>query len=804
MVQVPILNEGAVLRGRGQQNRTTQTSAAGVDGGFGQALQNIGRGLGSVAEAIDVRDTIKAEADARDAVGKLRDATRDTLYDPESGYLTQTGGNALDGTREAAEDSFSKTRSRLREGLSPRAQREFDRQADQIEDRTKDLTIRHEGVELKNYTNAQLEASAQGHLDDAIRASERDELFNESVAAAEQEVRRANALNGGSPEQLEQQLKGVQDAAHSGRVVALANNDPIAAWDYLQANKDKIAVDNFDKLHDQLRPVWNAARAREWVSGQNVSTGTSRFERLGIPSFIYSPESGGDVNARNAMGSGAGGVVQFMPGTYLSLVKRMQQDGAAPWSVGMTDKQILETRFGEGNLEKTAEVYREFRSNNQDALRGAGVPVTPRTEYMAHHLGAGGAIKLFNAARSGASSKTMKQHLIDTLGRNTQEKWFEQNPWMRGKTVGGALDWFARKTQTDSVVAPGIAMAEAATIEDPELREAVMRELNTRIAAEETTKSAEQAQANEEAWSIIDQGGTPQDIPPDLAVRVGTTTMNEIMNATERRMQGVDQNDFATYEELDAMAKDRDQRSDFMKLDLNDHRDRLSQASFIELRDLQREMREEQARIERDGLSSVVFPVKEREAAIGEFENRFMAMMGGKTDDLVAERWPELQRQFRGMLTQFANQQGAAPGPNEMQSMFEALMLPVVIENDPEAGVFSSPARRLFDVAQVRRGNAAVEIEADIGTVGAREFDRISSEFERKFGRPPTEDEVVEQFENELLLSFGVSPSIEFGEIPKDIRRTLVDEFPGASDQELTDLYKAQIVEMAIGEDLLR
>lgn len=800
-MQIPRFDEGARLRGRAQQNRTTRASADDFDGVRG-GLQNLAQGVSTAAEALDIRDAVHAEAESREALNKFRDSIRSNLYDPQDGYLNQEGGNALSGTRDATQESIQQARERIRDGLSPRAQRAFDKQADELHNRTKDVSIQHEGAELKNYTRAQLTASAQGYIDDALMEPDRQDLFTESVSQAEQEVRRLSALDGDSPEVLQQKLDGVQDAAHSGRIVAIANNDPVAAWDYLQENRDRLDPGNYDKLHDQLKPLWNAARAREWVADNNIRSGTNRFAKLGIPSFIYTPESGGDVNAWNAMGSGAGGVVQFMPDTYLGLVKRMQQDGAAAWSVGMTDEQILKTRFGEENLERTAEVYREFRSNNQDQLRAGDVPVTPRTEYMAHHLGATGAVSLFNTARAGGSSKTMKQHLIETIGARKQEMWFKQNPWMRGKTVGGALDWFARKTDTENVRAPGAAMAEAANIEDPELRSAVMQELNTRIAAEETQKSTELAEANEEAWDIIDKGGTASDIPADLAVRVGISTMNEIMNAQERRMQGVDQNDFNTYEELDALSKDPESRDQFLNTDLNDHRDRLSQQSFIQFRDLQREMQQEREQIRRDGLSSVVFPVEEREKAVSKFEDRFMAMMGGKTDELVATRWPDLQRQFRGMLTRYANENGAPPPPNEQQSMFDTLMLPAVLEDDPDGGMFSNPDRRLFDVARYRRSNEqGVEIEADTDDLGAEDFRRISAEFKRTFGRQPTEDEVVEQFENEVLLSVGIEPSIEFDEIPQDVRRKLVDEFPDGSEQTWIEIYKRLIVDTALADN---
>jgi len=798
MVQIPRLNEQVRLRGRNQQNRTTQTSGAQLDGGMGEALQNLGKGIMDVALAKDFRDGLHAEADARKGLGKLRDAERAIMRDPETGYLLQQGGNALGEARDQTVESFEDARERIAGTLSPRARKLFEVEADKLGTRVKDLTINHEGVQLKNYTNAELAASAQDLVDSAVSNHTREDLFQEDVNGAVAEVRRLAALNGDGPEATEDKIEGVLDAAHSGRVVALANDDPVAAWDYLQANKDKIGTDNWQKLHDQLRPAWVAQRARNWVGEQNVDVENNRFTRLGIPKFIYTPESGGDVNAQNPNGS-AGGVVQFTKGTYLDLVKQMQKDGAAAWSVGMSDQQILETRFGEENLEKVAEVYRTFRRNNQNALNGAGVPITPRTEYMAHHFGAQGAIDLWQAALSGETSKSLKQHLIETKGEQTQKQWFAQNAWMKGKTVGGAMDWFSRKTQTENVVAPGIAMAEAAAIEDPELRAAVMQELQLRMEAEDMAKTAQQKQANEEAWKQYEQTGDVTEISEDVLQRAGFGTRNAIREQQQKDMRGIDTTVPATYDEIDEIAyEDPDE---FMKMDLSERRSELSSGDYATLLELQREMKADRDKIAAQGRSAIVYPADDREADLKTLKDQFKREMG---EDLT--RWPDFQQQMRGRMRRFADKEGRPPEPSELQRMMDALMIPAIIEGDPGPrnllGNLKAGERRFFDTARVRRDNAPVELQAGIMDVGPREIARIESEFEARWDRPPTDDEIVEQFENELLDSFGIDPQIEFREIESDIRKQLIVDFPGQTQEQYAEIYKALVIDAARLEEM--
>jgi hypothetical protein len=93
-------------------------------------------------------------------------------------------------------------------------------------------------------------------------------------------------------------------------------------------------------------------------------------------------ESGGNPNAK-ASTSSAAGMFQFTEGTWKDMTKKMGKN------------YTLEDRF---DPKKSAEVAQFFTAQNKKTLEsGTGRAASNTDQYMAHFLGAGGAVKFLNA-----------------------------------------------------------------------------------------------------------------------------------------------------------------------------------------------------------------------------------------------------------------------------------------------------------------------------------------------------------------------------------------------------------------------
>jgi hypothetical protein len=105
---------------------------------------------------------------------------------------------------------------------------------------------------------------------------------------------------------------------------------------------------------------------------------------------VIQAESGGNANAKNPLSS-ATGAGQFISSTWLEVFKRNFATEAA----GMSDAAILALRT---DVEANRRMIRAYATENARDLKDAGQEVTEATLHLAHFLGAGGALKVLQAA----------------------------------------------------------------------------------------------------------------------------------------------------------------------------------------------------------------------------------------------------------------------------------------------------------------------------------------------------------------------------------------------------------------------
>lgn len=112
-----------------------------------------------------------------------------------------------------------------------------------------------------------------------------------------------------------------------------------------------------------------------------------------IDSFVervIQAESGGSATAKNPLSS-ATGAGQFISSTWLEVFKR----NFAAEAAGMSDAAILELRT---DVETNRRMIRAYATENAQLLLQAGQEVNEAALQLAHFLGAGGAIKVLQAA----------------------------------------------------------------------------------------------------------------------------------------------------------------------------------------------------------------------------------------------------------------------------------------------------------------------------------------------------------------------------------------------------------------------
>lgn len=221
-------------------------------------------------------------------------------------------------------------------------------------------------------------------------------------------------------------------------------------------------------------------------------------------------ESSGN-NLAQAATSSAFGPHQFIKGTWLGLVSKYKPE----WAKGLSERQVLALR---SDRAKSSEMFAHFRRENAAVLRQAGIPINDGTEYLAHFLGAGDAVKALAADPMADVSTVLPAATI------------KANSFLQGMSVRGLVNWANRKmtVKASDMAAMGTEIAE---IEDDELRGMAAKELSIEISARQIVESAA---ANEYDERLVNgENVTTQEVLEDH--RLSTEDQGKLARAIEKQ-----------------------------------------------------------------------------------------------------------------------------------------------------------------------------------------------------------------------------------------------------------------------------
>jgi hypothetical protein len=222
-------------------------------------------------------------------------------------------------------------------------------------------------------------------------------------------------------------------------------------------------VAEVDRLVTDSGQLWGSAdlrkKAQEWKSGV-VDTAIASLEQAGredvarsirdrfygtvptrgavtdasridtVVDRIIGVESSGDPNAKNPK-STATGLGQFTEGTWLSTIKNHRPD----LYNSMSPAELLALRT---NPVIAREMTVRHTEDNAKVLGGRGIAVTPANLYLAHFLGAAGAVSVLSAN----PSTPITDELVGQKGAVAANRTI-----LEGKTAGDVVAWAGSKME---------------------------------------------------------------------------------------------------------------------------------------------------------------------------------------------------------------------------------------------------------------------------------------------------------------------------------------------------------------------
>lgn len=810
-------------RGVNQQDLSVRATPEAAGAGIGRAMQGVGQGVMDVGLFISARNELKAGNDARDAENRYIAATQQLRYNPETGYLNQTGANALD-RRAAFEEQLAKTRSDIAATLSPQARRAFEASTDALTNGVREQFIRHEATQLREHTNSTRLATAEGYVNEALLNYNNPELFQQNLQRALDEQAQVARLNGTSPEAALLGQQKLVSSAYAGAIARMADEGvggATRARAYMNENIERLTAEDRSKLDTVLRPLVLRDTARLRVNetvnrtGRPTSTYSERSDtspagfadRAGQISALLNDgyanetrrrESGSTqgrldaappVNpATGRRASTARGPYQFIESTWLNMVERARRSGGAKWADGLSREEILEMRWTGGMMKgrdgdvQTAndEMFAQFRLYNREVLERGGFSPTPENEYLLHIFGEGGGMNVLRAS-PGAMMETI---IGDEAARNNNLTGVTAGQYRRRlATAYGSPDapQYSQGAEYDFAALYSEALAVMET--DPELGAAMMQEVQNRQTAVNAARDAEQKSTFDEAWQAAMQSGN-WELSPELAMRMGSSLADSFRVAGQNTLTGIQYTDPVVFSSLKDMATDPNTRDQFAALDLADFlgSKELSNNDYVTLRDLQSKIQEagspegqQRALIEALGgvdpvqIWSDIKPIYENAVGYDADPSNPAKMDEEKRQQVARFRRAMEQAVVEAMQAKAAAGQPSALSPLELNALAYELLRPVEVQRESWSGLSWTevPTFDKFHQQSARGTERPVVTEFD--DIPANVAQAMGSFLEHIPPGPRRREEVQRLYNDAEIVRRGGTPTVTIEQVPDDI-----------------------------------
>lgn len=786
-MRVPEYQPNVSLRPISQQNVNVRATPDAFGADIGRGMQQLGQGVGQFGQAMAQVQALEDDARFKEADNAFSAWLRERMYG-EGGFMTLEGRNAVD-ARQAFEFEVEQKRREFGAGLTPGAAQAYQNASNARMQQVLQSAIVHTANERKNWVNQASAARVATFGDDALANYNNSNLVERNLMAGILEIRQQAELNGWDADKLAYEESQFISGVRNNIALRLAQDDPLAAEEYVRAHEDDFSGEHRTRLNDVLSGPVLQRRAEQ--AAAEIITGSPRPDpaSVGLDTRAEQQGAASDVAQRTerALGLAPSGTPPQpnRNGTY-------SPNAIAQSMVGMTEG---------ANATTLANFIRDF----------AGLEIDPRTTawcaaFVNAVLGASGiegtgALNARSFLSFGTATNDPRPGDIVVLSRGDPNGWQGHVGFFQGYDANGNI-LVLGGNQSDSVsvaayssdrllgfrratsVPPGgnipithtpqgLAHIEQqlAAIDDPRLREATRQQITRTIEAQNAAARAarQQTLTAVEQYMIANPGVTPSDLPIEAQQAIGVDGMGTLWRwhdqVVQRGQPVTDERilfDMQTLYNADPGA--------FLNIDLWQFRDRLSNEDWERVNGWRasalsnsREAREEQISIS----SAMSLAQNQLEAA-----GLTTTGLTGNRREQVSVELARFQLELSRRMETFRAREGRVPSQTEIQQIVSELLLPVVMRQSQPAteggGWIPNPVARVgswFGGGEVEGrlyefGELGDQLSADGNITLNIQYGEIPLDArltieatlrQRSNGRDPTQDEVVAIYKQYLL-----------------------------------------------------
>ncbi len=477
----------------------------------GRAVARMGNVVNDAALFVQDREDTAA-AKERDAY--VSDEIRKLLYDPDTGFSNMYGKDAV-AARGAAFERLKQLREVAQKDISNGAKRKLDASLQKRIDGAEQFVDRHTGAQR----NAWLEGASTAR----IEAAEQDSLLSGDISQAfdviSGELTQRADREGWDAAKLDVELERAKSGLVYNQALKMANVNPEAALEYVNARTDDLRPSEALKLKAELEPL-----AKQY---QGRRIGREAFGSLGNMSAAL--KVAGDSLGMNETDK-AEALKAYLADGGVSL-----DPAKTAWCAAYVNATLAQAGMS-GTGSNMARSFLNWGLEVSEPKKGDLVVLSRGKDPASGHVG-------FFEGYDRAGN-------IRILGGN-QNNAVNVSVYPASRVLG----YRRAKPQITMPDDAGSKIAEIMQIDDPRVRKAALDEFNSFYAVAENQRKVQMQAATNAAYSwMVEEGNSPLDLDIETQKILGQDAMDSLLTSYNKRTSGKkDVSDPRVYSELRKM-----------------------------------------------------------------------------------------------------------------------------------------------------------------------------------------------------------------------------------------------------------
>lgn len=270
MVKVPEYQQSVSLRPAFRQDVDVRATPEAFGSEIGKGMQNLGAGLGEVAQSEQRVRAFTDEALTKNKRALFSNGVNELQYDPEKGYLQSQGSAAISGRKKFEADLVELERS-IKKDMTPAQLKLFDAEIATVKNEALRKGMIHQGNENKKYIIDAAVASAESYRNDAVNNAADPKRREESLTRGVLELQGLGEKAGWSQEKLRLEAQKYASGGHVMIAERIAQADPIAGLEYLTAKSKHLLPEDVGRAFATLSKAATAAVADDGVKHRGAA-----------------------------------------------------------------------------------------------------------------------------------------------------------------------------------------------------------------------------------------------------------------------------------------------------------------------------------------------------------------------------------------------------------------------------------------------------------------------------------------------------------------------------------------------------